>query len=91
MSFSNLVLTFKILFTETRLQKVYILTSVDPDGANPTPDSEEWTFRYYRQDPFGSVTSIILEQGVPSRYVAVFCAHNDGLVLAEVKVYSFSK
>ena len=48
-------------------------------------------FRYYHQDPYGSVGNILLEQGVPARYVAVFCAHNKGLALAEVRIYSASK
>ena len=47
--------------------------------------------RYYHQDPYGSVGNIMLEQGVPARYVAVFCAHNHGLTLAEVKIYTTSK
>ena len=64
---------------------------MNPYGENPSPDSDKWMFRYYHQDPYGAVGNIMLEQGVPSRYVAVFCAHNKGLALAEVKMYSFSK
>ena len=79
------------MFTDERLQKVYILTSADPGNENPSPDSDKWMFRYYHQDPYGAVGNIILEQGVPSRYVAVFCAHNKGLALAEVKIYAASK
>ena len=80
-----------LIFLDERLQKVYILTSVDPDGVNPSPDSDKWMFRYYHQDPYGSVGNIMLEQGVQSRYVAVFCAHNEGLTLTEVKIYAASK
>ena len=80
-----------IFFLDDNLQEVYILTSVDPNGENPSPDSDKWMFRYYHQNSYGSVGNIMLEQGVPARYVAVFCAHNKGLALAEVKIYSFSK
>ena len=64
---------------------------MNPYGENPSPDSDKWMFRYYHQDPYGSVGNILLEQGVPSRYVAVFCAHNEDLALAEVKIYPFSE
>ena len=64
---------------------------MNPYGENPSPDSDKWMFRYYHQDPYGSVGNIMLEQGVQSRYVAVFCAHNEGLTLTEVKIYAASK
>ena len=83
--------TYCFELLDKNLQKIYILTSVDPDGESPSPDSDKWMFRYYHQDPYGSVGNIRLEQGVPSRYVAVFCAHNKGLAIAEIKMYSFSK
>ena len=43
-------------------------------------------FRYYHEAPYGDVGDITLENNVPARFVAVYCAYNEGLTLAEVEI-----
>ena len=47
-------------------------------------------FRFYHDKPYGEVGRIQLEENVPARYVAILSAHDKGLALAEVMVYTFS-
>ena len=47
-------------------------------------------FRHYHDKPYGEVGRIQLEENVPARYVAILSAHDKGLALAEVMVYTFS-
>ena len=69
-----------------RLQKVSILTSTNRYGHEPSPSSSRWMFRYYHEAPYGDVGDIALENNVPARFVAVYCAYNEGLTLAEVEI-----
>ena len=73
-----------------RLQKVYILTSINPEGVDPSVNSNKWMFRYYHDKTYGRVGRIQLEENVPARYVAILSAHDKGLALSEVMVYEFS-
>ncbi|XP_067942849.1 fucolectin-6-like [Watersipora subatra] len=73
----------------SRLQKVYILTSNYSSPSNPYLNSGEWTVRYYHHPPYGAIGNIILEEGVFVRHVAVLSSHDEGVTLAEVKVYVY--
>ncbi|XP_067942844.1 uncharacterized protein [Watersipora subatra] len=75
----------------SRLQKVYILTSNYSSPSDPDLNSGKWTVRYYHHPPYGAIGNIILEGGVFVRHVAVFSTHNEGVTLAEVKVYAYNK
>ena len=72
------------------MNTTYILTTTDPQGDDPSPDSVHWTVRSYHQPSYGAVGNIILE-GVPVLNVAVLSKNPYGLGLAEVKVYSYGE
>ncbi|XP_067942827.1 uncharacterized protein [Watersipora subatra] len=72
-------------------QQVYILTSIEATPPDPYAISDKWPSRCAYSSPFGGTSYIKLEKGVFARHVAALSYNDEGVTLAEFKVYGYSK
>ena len=74
-----------ILFLESRLAKVTILTSTFTSP--PDPPTGYWINKTYSEPAYGAVGIIDFKPAITARHVAVYSDNTEPLVLAEVEVY----
>ena len=63
------------------------MTSAVEAAGDPSPTSDTWTNRTYREHPYSSLGYIDFIPPVIARHVAVYSQNYKALSLAEVEVY----
>ena len=79
------------MITDFSLRQLYFLTTQDPKGEDPSPNSTSWTVRYFHSPSIDYVASVILEETMLQRYLAIYTAVDAVLALERVTLVFNSK